>query len=202
MLQLIQRSPLPGLALLAVVLPAQAPAPQAVRLSAVLAAFLPTAGTQTRGLPWTTGDELPIKWESATPVAPAAFEASQGFTMKRTGALVIEVGAERMDASIQVLGNQMGVQQVTIAWQQLSGPFDRASLALAADGVGLRPLKCRRETEPASFGNLVQVAQFEGRTGAALWENWNCGQDGCGFSLTLLYRRAAVDQVECVGGDN
>jgi len=190
------------IALLGVVLTGHAPSPQPVKLSTVLSAFVPAAGTQTRGLSWTTAGELPIKWENATPVAPPAFEANQGFTMKRTGALVLEVGAELKDASIQVLGNQTGVQQVTIAWQQLSGPFDQASLALAADGVGLTPLKCRRETETASFGNLVQVAQFKGKIGVALWENWNCGHDGCGFSMTLLYRRTAADQVECVGQED
>jgi hypothetical protein len=100
-----------------------------------------------------------------------------------------------------LLGNQAGIQQVMIAWRQLSGPFDQASQALVADGVALKPLKCRRETEGASFGNVVSVAQFKGRIGVALWENWDCGHDGCGFWMALLYRRTAVDQVECAGKD-
>ena len=187
------------LALMGAVSAAETQARPSVKLGDVLSAFVPAAGTQTTGLPWTTGKELPVKWESAAPVTPAPYEARQGFTMKRTGALAVGVGAERKDATIQVLGTQTGVQQVTIAWRQLSGPFDEVSLALAADGVGLKPLKCKRDTEPASFGNVVQVAQFKGKIGVALWEAWNCGHDGCGFSMTLLYRRTAVDQIECAG---
>ena len=189
------------LAVLTAGVAAQTPARPPAKLGDVLSAFVPAAGTQTKGLPWTIGGELPVTWESAAPVVPPPYEAKQGFTMKRTGALVVDVGAARKDATIQVLGNQAGVQQVTVAWQELSGPFDRASLALAADGAGLKPLKCRRDTEPPSFGNVVQVAQFKGKIGVALWESWNCGHDGCGFSMTLLYRPTAVDQIECIGKD-
>ena len=40
-------------------------AQQPVKLSAVVTTFLPDAGVQIRGLPWTTGDPLPVRWQSA-----------------------------------------------------------------------------------------------------------------------------------------
>jgi len=188
-----------GCALAALQAPAQAQQP--VKLSAVVTAFLPDAGVQTRGLPWSTGDQLPVRWQSAKPVASADYLKQQGFTLSRTGNIrVLLDGGKAQAAILQVAGNQLGVQQVTVSWNVLSGPFDGAARSLEADGISLKPLKCRRETEGASFGNLVHIASAKGKTATGLWENWNCAHDGCWFALTILYRRSALAKIDCAGG--
>jgi hypothetical protein len=180
--------------------PAPVRAQQPVKLSAVILAFLPDAGVPTRGLPWSSGDHLPVRWQSAKPVASADYLKQQGFTLSRTGTVRVALeGGKVQEATLQVAGNQLGVQQVSVSWNVLSGPFDGAARALEADGVSLKPLKCRREAEGASFGNVVHVAAAKGKQATGLWENWNCAHDGCGFGLTILYRRSALAQIECSG---
>jgi hypothetical protein len=61
-----------------------------------------------------------------------------------------------------------------------------------------RASNCARGTEPAAVGNLLYTLEAEGRS-SNVWESWNCGHDGCGFSLTILHRHDAVDRVECYG---
>ena len=182
------------------VVPAFAEAQQSVKLSALLTTFLADANVKTKGLPWTTGASLPVKWQSPKPVAAVAYLQQQGFTLSREGTARVAVGAEQFDATVQVLGNDAGIQQVTIGWNQLSGPFDAAARSLVADDIVLEPLKCSPEKEGASYGNLVHVVKAPGKTASALWESWNCAHDGCGYALTILYRKSAVAAIECASG--
>ncbi|MEZ4587300.1 MAG: hypothetical protein R2909_12960 [Gemmatimonadales bacterium] len=57
-----------------------------IKLSAVLTAFLVDSGVRTRGLPWTTGSELPVEWESPGPVQnPDQWAVKQGRVVARNG---------------------------------------------------------------------------------------------------------------------
>lgn len=182
------------------VVPAFAEAQQPVKLSVFLTTFLADANVKTRGLPWTTGAGLPVKWQSPKPVAAAAYLKQQGFTLSRTGTIRVTVEEAQLDATVEVVGNDAGIQQVSIGWNQLSGPFDAAPRSLGTDGIVLEALKCKRETEGASYGNLVHVVKAPGKTASALWESWNCAHDGCGYGIAILYRKSAVAAIECASG--
>jgi hypothetical protein len=179
--------------------PAQAQEP--VDVGALVTAFLADSGVATRGLPWMTGGDVPIEWESTQPVASAPYRQNEGLTQTRTGHLEVAVDSLVREATVSVHGNQNGIQRTEIVLQELdswiTGPL---ATAIPADGVALTPLKCDLATEPASYGNVVWVAKAPGKTASGLWMGWNCGHDGCGIVLTVLYRKADVDKVECVGG--
>jgi hypothetical protein len=64
----------------------------------------------------------------------------------------------------------------------------------------LLPLKCRRETEGASYGNLIDAVKLPGKTASGLWWFWQSMQQEMQISLSLLYRRADMAQVECYTG--
>jgi len=63
----------------------------------------------------------------------------------------------------------------------------------------LQPLKCSRETEGYSFGNLLYAAKAPGKTASGLQEGWNCAHDGCTVAMTIYYRKADVEQFDCAG---
>jgi hypothetical protein len=69
--------------------------------------------------------------------------------------------------------------------------------ALRHDGVTLTPLKCSRATEGASYGNLVDAVKVPGKTASGLWWFWQSVQQSTELSLSLIYRRADMAQVEC-----
>jgi hypothetical protein len=177
--------------------------PQPLRLSAVLTAFLADSSVATRGLAWTTGAALPVKWASARPVAVTEeYLKRGGFTLKREGTLALRVGEATRQAGLHVYGNAAGVQRVSVSCEyqgDLEGhPRELLEASLAADGFHLTPLKCDAKIEGVSYGNLAYVVKAPGRKAAALWESWNCtGTGDCGLSLTLLYRKAELAEVEC-----
>lgn len=179
----------------------QARAQEPVDVGALVSAFQADSGVATRGLPWTTGGDLPIQWESAQPVASAPYLQSEGLTQTRTGHVQVAVDSLTREATVSVHGNENGIQRTEIVLQELdswiTGPL---ATAIPSAGVALTPLKCDLATEPASYGNVVWVAKAPGKTASGLWMGWNCAHDGCGIALTLLYRKADVDKVECVGG--
>ena len=72
--------------------------------------------------------------------------------------------------------------------------------ALSNEGVTFQPLKCKRETEGASYGNLVDAVKVPGKTASGLWWSWQSVQQALSVELTLLYRRADMNQVECYSG--
>ncbi|MEP7325268.1 MAG: hypothetical protein ABI836_04895 [Gemmatimonadota bacterium] len=178
----------------------QAPA----RLSMVLTAFLADSGVATRGLPWTTGSALPVQWATRAPVAAEAWARQKGFTMARAGTVRIKVGThEPVEMALQLFGNNAGLQQVIISVNlQESDELQHGEMrtALAAEGMTLTPLKCDEKKEGASYGNLVFVAKAPGKTPSGLHENWDCSMNGCGWSMTLLYRKADVAPIECYSG--
>src|SRR5688572_33012670 len=64
-----------------------------VRLSSVISAFLADSGVRTRGLPWTTGEQLAIKWESPGPIPnPDQSALRQGIALARIGTFTGTVG--------------------------------------------------------------------------------------------------------------
>lgn len=170
-------------------------------MGALVTSFLADSGVATRGLPWTTGDGLPVQWETAEPAAASDYLRNEGITLTRVGQARVAVDSLLRDATVSVHGNVNGIQKVEILFQVLdswlTAPIETA---LPADGVALTPLQCSRETEPATFGNVVWVAKAPGKTASGLWMGWNCGHDGCGIALTILYRKADVAAIECVGG--
>lgn len=179
-------------------------APVSAKLSAVLTAFLPDAGVKTRGLPWTTGNKLPVKWAPVSPVAADSYFRKEGFTLSRTGTAFVTVGEEPAEeVTLQLYGNSVGLQQVGVNFNYAGEPdmnsFDRS---LTVDKIVLEPLKCSRKTELASEGNVIYVFKAPGKVAAALWESWNCpGSSGCTVGFTILYRRAALAKIDCYGGN-
>jgi len=182
-----------------------------IKLSAVLTAFLVDSGVRTRGLAWTTGSELPIKWESPGPVQnPDQWAAKQGRIVARNGSFTGTIGdSVALAMTINVSGIPTGLAQVAITIPSMqvtmadgSGFFatrEMVETALKNDGLQLQPLKCRRETEGASYGNLVDAMKAPGKTASGLAWHWEAPQQELYVTLTILYRRADMAQVECAG---
>jgi hypothetical protein len=200
-----------ALTLLAPSLVAQGRAPNRVKLSAVITTFLADSGTRTRGLPWTTGNNLAIKWQSATPIPNTDQSArAKGLTLARSGSFVGTVGdSVALPMDITVVGTTLGLANVGINIPSmevsLSGGrgfiLNRAMVetALKNEGLTLQPLKCSREKEGASYGNLVDAVRAPGTTASGLWWMWDSPRQNPTLSLTIMYRRADMAQVECQG---
>ena len=185
--------------------------PAAIKLSDLIAAFLVDSGTRVRGLPWTTGNDLAIKWETAGPVANKdQWTLKQGITHVRTGTFVGAAGdSVALPMTITVNGIAAGLSSVALTTQSMQMDADGGGYlvnrelverGLEKDGVTLQPLKCKRETEGASYGNLVDAVRVAGKTASGLWWHWESPQQAPYLVLTLLYRRADMAQVECSGG--
>jgi hypothetical protein len=184
---------------------------QRVKLSAVIAAFLADSGVPTRGLAWTTGNALAIKWESATPKPnPDQTAARQGFTLARNGTFTGTVGdSVALAMTISAVGSQLGIARVglhipsmEVSYSGGRGFFLTREMVEAAfknEGLTLQPLKCSREKEGASYGNLVDAVKAPGKTASGLWWMWQSPQQQPELLLTILYRRADMAQVECQG---
>jgi hypothetical protein len=182
-----------------------------VKLSAVIAAFLADSGARTRGLPWTTGNDLAIKWESGTAVPnPDQNARAKGLTLARSGSFVGTVGdSVALPMEITVVGTTLGLANVGIRIPSmevnLSGGRgfilhrEMVETAFKNEGLTLQPLKCSREKEGASYGNLVDAVKAPGKTASGLWWMWDSPQQQPTLGLTILYRRADMAQVECQG---
>lgn len=180
-------------------LPAQSHAP--VSLGALLTTFLADSGVRTQGLPWTTGNELAIEWQSPTPVK-IPYTTQDGSTVSRTGTTRVSMNdGSIVDATVEVAGNEVGIQRVTVGFDapELPKNLVLAEQTLTAAGIALTPLKCSRDTEGISYGNLVYILKAPGKTASALHESWNCGQDGCGAALTIIYRKKDLASISCFG---
>ncbi len=203
-----------GFALLAPLLGVKPAAGQAkatgrVKLSAVIAAFLADSGVRTRGLPWTTGNDLAIKWASATPIPnPDQSARAKGLTLARNGSFIGTVGdSVALPMDITVVGTTLGLASVwiRIASMEVSLSGGRGfflhrgmvETALKNEGLTLQPLKCSREKEGASYGNLVDAVKAPGKTASGLWWMWDSPQQQPTLALMIMYRRADMAQVEC-----
>lgn len=176
-------------------------AQQAVKLSALLTAFLPDEGVATRGLPWTTANNLPVRWETAKPVAAADYLKREGLTLSRAGKARIAVeGRAPVAVTVEVHGNQIGIQRVSVSFDLAELDIERAERSLVADGIQLSPLKCSRKTEGVSFGNVVYLAKAPGKTATGLWESWNCSARECLGGFSTLYRNNEVAKIDCATG--
>lgn len=190
---------------------AQATEPAPVAISKVIAAFLVDSGVRTRGLAWTTGSELPVRWATPGPVATTdSWSLKQGITRVREGEFIGTTGdSVALAWTIRLQGTEAGLQGVVLGlpamWVDTGGGngfyLHRGMVedALRNDGVTLQPIKCRRETEGASYGNLVDAVRVPGKTASGLWWYWDCPRQECFLNLTLLYRRVDMNQVECFG---
>ena len=187
-------------------------AQQKVQLSTVIASFLADSGVRTRGLPWTTGAELPIRWESARPVPnPDEHSRTKGITLIRSGSFTGTVGdTVALKMEITLGGTAAGLAHVVVSLPSMevtyangSGFFltrEMVEKALEDEGVTLQPLKCSRDKEGASYGNLVDAVKVPGKTASGLWWFWQSAQQELSLSLTILYRRTDMAQVECYSG--
>jgi hypothetical protein len=193
--------------------PAQRPAPTKVPLSAVLTAFLVDSGVRTQGLPWTTGSALPIRWTTPAPIAiKDASLVQRGLTQQRAGRFLGTLGdsvALWMEISVQGAPAGLSAMSVTLDSMEVTGPRGKGGffltremieIALKNDGMTLQPLKCKRETEGASQGNLVDAIKAPGKTASGLWWTWWSESQQLKVSLGLLYRRADMARVECYTG--
>lgn len=187
------------------------PAKQKVKLSAVIGAFLVDSGVRTRGLPWTTGSELPIKWESGKPVPSPEYLRRDGFTLVRSGTFTGTVGdSVAVEMTLTLSGSETGLGQVAVSMASMevttkkgSGFFLNRQMvekALKDEGVTFQPLKCSREKEGASSGNLVDAVKVPGKTASGLWWLWDSPQQSPNLALTILYRRTDMAKVECNSG--
>jgi hypothetical protein len=205
-----------GLALLAPALASEPAAAQAkaaarVKLSAVITTFLADSGVRTRGLAWTTGNDLAIKWQTATPIPnPDQSARAKGLTLARSGGFIGTVGdSVALPMDITVVGTTLGLASVGIRISSLEvtlsgghGFFahrEMVETALKNEGLMLQPLKCSRDKEGASYGNLVDAVKAPGKTASGLWWMWDSPQQQPTLSLMIMYRRADMAQVECQG---
>ena len=175
-----------------------------VKLSGILTAFLADSGVPTRGLPWTSGSTLPVKWETPGPVATEPQFRQAGFTLARAGKVRVKFGDRPpVEMTLQLLGTEAGLQRVFVSlhltdFDELQKEELRPSLT--ADGLTLAPLKCDARTEGYGFGNLVFAVKAPGKTASGLHESWNCAHDGCDWSMSILYRRNDISPIECFSG--
>lgn len=196
------------LPLLVVPLAAQVPR-EPVKLATVIAAFLADSGVQTRGLAWSTGNALPIRWASAGPVTNTdPYARQRGVTHMRAGVFLGTAGdSVRLPMDIVVTGTATGIAGVNIIPRTLlvetggGGGFfltrEMLEAAIRNDGLQLTPRKCDRTKEGASYGNLVDAVKAPGKMASGLWWMWQSAQQELQVSLSLLYRSAEMAQVEC-----
>ncbi len=183
-----------------------------VRFADLIGAFLVDSGVRTTGLPWTTGNALPIRWETAAPVANTDPNArAKGLTHTRTGSVRVTLGdSVSLPMHVLAIGPANGLASVTFSFDSLlvetggGGGFwvhrEMIETALRYDGMTLQPIKCSRDTEGASYGNLVDAAKMPGKTASGLWWFWQSVQQETQITLSLMYRRADMAQVECYTG--
>lgn len=183
-----------------------------VPLSRVITAFLVDSGVRTRGLAWTTGADLPIRWNTTQPVAVRdASSRQRGISLTRDGSFLGTLGdsvALRMNITLQ--GSAAGLTSMTVSLDSMmvttpdgGGFFVHRGMiedALKNEGLTFQPLKCSRATEGASYGNLVDAVKAPGKTASGLWWAWDSPQQQSTVSLILLYRRQDMTQVECYTG--
>ena len=184
----------------------------AVPLADLIGAFLIDSGVRTAGLPWTTGEELPIRWASAAPVAnPDRWTRDRGMTHLRGGEIRVTLGdSVNLPMQVTAMGTAAGLARVVFSFASLQvdsadggGFFVHREMiedALRHDGMVLQPIKCNRTTEGASYGNLVDAARLPGKNASGLWWFWQSAQQELQVTLTLLYRRAEMSEVECYSG--
>jgi hypothetical protein len=177
----------------------------------VIAAFLADSGVRTRGLPWTTGNNIAIKWDSPAPKAnPDQSAAGRGLTLARSGTFTGTVGdSVALRMTISAVGTTLGLARVGIHIPSMEvslgggrGFFltrHMVETALKNEGLTLQPLKCSRDKEGASYGNLVDAVKAPGKTASGLWWLWQSPQQQPELLFTILYRRADMAEVECQG---
>jgi hypothetical protein len=190
----------------------QQPRSGSVRLSKVIAAFLADSGVLTRGLPWTTGNGAGIRWQTQVPVTnPMVPERQKGLTLSRTGKFSGTVGdSVTLPMLITAVGTSLGLARVSIVIPSMLYEDNRShgffvtremvEQALKNEGLKLSPLKCSRDKEGASYGNLVDAVKSPAKTASGLWWYWDSPRQEMTLSLTLLYRKADMSQVECQTG--
>lgn len=180
----------------------QAPAkkpPATLTLPTLLSTFLADSGVATRGLPWTTGSTLPVKWNSTKPV-PSQYTMWPNVTVERTGtARMAASDTSTVDVQVFVLGNDAGIQRFFVSWDMVQLPTLAADSLLVRAGFTLTTTLCDRATEGYSYGNLLQVIKAPGKKAAGLHEQWNCAQEDCTAAFVLYYRKADAEKVECAG---
>lgn len=190
----------------------QQQAPPKVALASVITAFLVDSGVRTRGLPWTTGSNLPIHWTSPGPVTnPDTYARSKGVTHARTGTFTGAIDdSVTLEMSITLTGTAQALAGMSVTPRSLhvtkadgSGFITTREMieaGLKAAGLTFQPIKCKRETEGASYGNLVDAVKAPGKTASGFWWFWQSPQQEPTVTLTLLYRRADMAQIECYSG--
>ena len=177
----------------------KAAAKPAVTLPALLATYLADSGVRTRGLSWGTGGDLGIKWSTTKPTKPQ-YTVGPGITLQHEGVIAVQAADTlSLDMNVIVFGNDAGIQRFIVSWDMEKLPGEKAEALLTDAGWKFQSLKCNRETEGYSYGNLLYAAKAPGKTASGLLEGWNCAHDGCTISMTIYYRKADVEQFDCAG---
>lgn len=171
-------------------------AQQTVQLGTVITTFLADTGVPSRVVPWTIGSRLPVTWQSGRPVKTDA----EGYTLGLNGTVQVALeGHAPVPVTIQLLGNNDGIERVTLAFDWTNPDLDVVEKTLETQGVHLTPLRCNRKTEPKAAGNVLFEARAAGKTSLGVEEAWSCAPAGtCSLGMSLLYRRNDVDTFHCM----
>ncbi len=165
----------------------------------LLSTFLADSGVATRGITWAVAGNLPVMWTTTKPTAPA-YDVGQGITMQHQGAVRVEVSdTSAVEMTLFVYGNSSGIQRVAVSWDMQALQGAAAEALLTDAGWTLKSLKCARESEGYSYGNLLYAVKAPGKTASGLHEDWNCAQEDCAIAMTIYYRKAELPQIECAG---
>ena len=150
-------------ATLLLTLPGNAAAQQPLRAATLITAFLADSGVPTRGMDWSTGNGLSVRWASARPVAnPDQSAVPRGLTLARIGTARVIMGeGAPVDVTVSLAGNANGIQRVSfgMSYNGDTGPADpkdRLGRALTADGIVLTSLKCDRAKEGLGFATCLR----------------------------------------------
>lgn len=168
-----------------------------IKVSTLVLTFLPAA-TNRATLPWSTGSGSAIKWQTSGPVNPDA----DGYTKGRIGqARALLEGHDPIPVTVNALGNNAGIQRVTMSFDWPQPDYDLLERALATEGVVLAPFRCSRATEPRTGGNVIFETSAPNKRSVGLAEAWACADGtGCSLELAILYRRSDVTSIHCLAG--
>ena len=168
-----------------------------MKVSYLVVTFLPAANNRAT-LPWSTGNNTAIKWQTGGPVNPDA----DGYTKGRTGQVqVLLDGHPPIPVTIAALGSNDGIQRVTMSFDWKQPDYDLLERALATEGVTLAPFRCSRTTEPKTAGNVIFETSAPNKRSVGLAEAWACADGtGCSLELAILYQRSDVTSIHCMAG--
>jgi hypothetical protein len=102
--------------------------------------------------------------------------------------------------SVELFGARSFVNEVSIKMLNNVQEYNLDVVAiLKKNNYSVATLKCNRETEPASSGNVVYTVESNGFKPVWLKDEWSCGSAGCVAYITLFYNKDRAESTECYG---